>query len=512
MKKTITLLAFCLIGTLSFAQAPAIQWQKCLGGTSSDYAQSITTTTDGGYIVAGNTYSTNGDVSSGIHGGYDAWILKLYSNGNIQWQKALGGTNNDYAQSIRPTSDGGFIIVGYTNSNDGDVSGNHGGFDAWVEKISSIGNLEWQKCLGGTNDDKAYSIQLTADGGYILAGNTSSNSGDVIGNHGGQDAWVVKLSSTGSFQWQKCFGGTIDDAVQSIQPTADGGYILAGDTESNDGDVISNHGYNDAWVVKFTSTGNLQWQNAIGGTGYDYANSIQNTTEGGYIFAGRSSSNDGDVSGNHGDYDTWVVKLSNSGSIEWNKCFGGAGSESANCIQLTSDGGYVLVGLADSNNGDVTGNHGYRDVWAVKISNTGSLQWQKSLGGTTDDFANSIQPTTDGGCILTGTTDSNNGDVSGNHGIYYDIWIVKLDTILDINTFNNQVLNLYPNPTIGLLQLQTPNNTNFNQIIITDSTGKIVLEQTQNTTQVNVEQLASGLYIIKAFSGEEIFVNKFIKE
>jgi hypothetical protein len=286
-----------------------IQWQKCLGGTGDDRANSIQQTTDGGYVVAGRTYSNDGNVT-GNHGSDDYWVVKLDASGNIQWQKCLGGTSWEYASSIQQTTDGGYVAAGYTRSNDGDVSGNHGDWDYWVVKLDSSGNIQWQKCLGGTSWDEAYSIQQTTDGGYVVTGYTTSNDGDVSGNHGGEDYWVVKLDSSGNIQWQKCLGGTGDDRANSIQQTTDGGYVVAGYTYSNDGDVSGNHGGRDFWVVKLDASGNIQWQKCLGGTNWDEAYSIHQTTDGGYVVAGRTWSNDGDVSGYHGgNYDYWVVKL-----------------------------------------------------------------------------------------------------------------------------------------------------------------------------------------------------------
>ncbi|MCD6449891.1 MAG: PEGA domain-containing protein, partial [Thermotogaceae bacterium] len=182
--------------SLSFSlkkTAPSIIWQKALGGSSKDWAYSIQQTSDGGYIVAGWTRSYyNGDVSE-YHGYIDAWVVKLGESGNIEWQKALGGSEGDEAHSIQQTRDGGYIVAGCTRSNDGDVSGNHGKVDAWVVKLGESGNIEWQKALGGSFWDKAYSIQQTSDGGFIVAGRTASNDGDVSGNHGEVDAWIVKL-------------------------------------------------------------------------------------------------------------------------------------------------------------------------------------------------------------------------------------------------------------------------------------------------------------------------------
>jgi len=422
----LALILFNGVNNKSHAQAPAIEWQKCLGGTADDFANSIQQTSDGGFIVAGETRSNDGDVS-GNHGKSDAWVVKLNSLGDILWKKCLGGTGNDYARSIQQISDGGFILTGYTNSNNGDVSGNNGYYDAWVVKLNSSGDILWQKCLGGTYDDYARSIQQTSDTGFILAGYTFSNDGDVSGNHGFGDAWVVKLNSSGDIIWQKCFGGTNEDYAYSIQQTSDSGFIVAGYTFSNDGDVSGYHGYFDYWVVKLNSSGDIEWQKCLGGTYYDYAYSIQQTSNGGFIVAGSTNSNNGDVSGYHGYFDYWVVKLNSSGDIEWQKCLGGTNNDYANSIQQTSDGGFIVAGYTESNDGDVSGYHGGDyDAWVVKLNSSGDILWQKCLGGTIDDRAYSIQQTSDGGFIVAGFTVSNDGDVSGNHGAS-DAWVVKLN-------------------------------------------------------------------------------------
>jgi hypothetical protein len=422
----------------------AIQWQKALGGARTDVAQSIQPTADGGYIVAGNTNSQDGDVTgyhSGAYGCYlpcvgpticgyfpDGLVIKLSSTGAIQWQKALGGTAAENLLSIQPTPDGGYIASGLTYSNDGDVSGYHGGTeaDAWVVKLSSSGNIQWQKVLGGsTGCDFANSILSTPDGGYIFVGHTDSHDGDVTSNAGERDVWFVKLSSSGDIQWQKSVGGAENDYAFSLQSTPDGGYVAVGYSYSNNGDVSGNHGDADTWVVKLSSSGAIQWQKSLGGSNEEIARSVQPTTDGGYIVAGSAKSNNGDVSGNHGDADAWVVKLGSSGAIQWQKSLGGSNEEIARSIQPTTDGGYIVTGSARSNNGDVSGNHGGQDTWVIKLSNNGSIQWQKSLGGTDNDFANSIQHTTDGGYIVAGQAISTNGDVGGNHGAT-DAWVIKL--------------------------------------------------------------------------------------
>ena len=363
----------------------------------------------------------------------------------IQWQKALGGTLVDVAQSIQPTADGGYILVGNTNSQDGDITGYHSaGYscylpcigpsicgllpDGLVVKLSSTGAIQWQKALGGSAAENLLSIQSTADGGYIASGLTYSNDGDVSGYHGGDeaDAWVVKLSSSGAIQWQKVLGGSTGcDFANAILPTPDGGYIFVGHTDSFDGDVTSIAGERDVWIVRLTSNGSIQWQKTIGGAKSDYAYSIQSTADGGFVAAGYTYSNNGDVSGNHGDADAWIVKLNSSGAVQWQKSLGGSSEDIARSVQPTADGGYIVAGSTLSNNGDVSGNRGGQDTWIVKLSNNGTFMSQSLLGGTANDFANSIQPVNDGSYIVAGQAISNNGDVSGNHGAT-DAWVIKL--------------------------------------------------------------------------------------
>ncbi|WP_128694285.1 PKD domain-containing protein, partial [Methanoculleus taiwanensis] len=413
--------------TRMLSDAPALEWQKCLGGSSVDGAWSVRQTSDGGHIVAGKTSSTDGDVS-GNHGNDDAWVAKLEGSGTLIWQQCLGGSSTDYAWSIQQTSDGGYIVAGVTWSTDGDVSGNHGGSDAWVVKLNSSGNPAWQTCLGGSSVDGAVSIQQTIDGGYIVTGYTFSNDGDVSGNHGNRDAWVVKLDSSGNLAWQTCLGGSSDDGAWSIQQTSDGGYIVTGRASSTDGDVSGCHGNWDFWVVKLDAAGAIVWQKCLGGSQNDEAYSIQQTSDGGYIAAGytNSTDTDGDVSGNHGRYDTWVVKLGASGDIAWQQCLGGSQNDIAQSIRQTSDGGYIVTGVTGSTDGDVSGNHGGTDAWVVKLNSGGNRVWQKCLGGLSYDYAYSIQQTSDDGYIVAGYTQSTDGDVSGNHG-NQDAWVVKLE-------------------------------------------------------------------------------------
>lgn len=407
-----------------FDSVPYIEWEKSLGGSSYDNANSIQQTFDGGYIVAGTSYSSDGDVI-GNHGNYDYWIVKLDNSGTVKWQKSFGGTQDDEALSVQQTLDCGFIVAGFSNSTNGDVSGSHGLSDFWVIKLDIDGNLLWQKSFGGNNDDRPTSIQQTRDLGYIIAGHTFSKDGDVKGNHGNFDYWIVKLDLSGNLVWQRTLGGSQSEHAEAIRQTSDNGYIVAGYSNSNDGDVSGNHGLNDYWIVKLDINGNILWQKSYGGSGNDLAYSVQQTDDGGYIVAGESDSNDGDVIDNHGSYDYWIIKLNSIGKIQWQKSLGGSLDDVAYSLGLTDDGGYIIAGYTSSSDGDITLHHGFNDFWLVRLDDIGDMIWQKSLGGIHNDVAASIQQTNDEGYIVAGKSDSFDGDISGNHGTT-DYTIFKL--------------------------------------------------------------------------------------
>ena len=236
------------------------------------------------------------------------------------WNKTFGGTDLDGASSVQQTSDGGYILAGYT------YSYGAGSSDFWLVKTYSDGSKQWDKTFGGTDYDCIFSVQQTSDGGYILAGVTESYGA------GNGDLWLVKTDSEGNKQWNRTFGGTDHDWAESVQQTSDGGYILAGVTESY-GD-----GRTDFWLVKTDSKGNKEWDMTFGGTDYDSASSVQQTFDGGYILVGETMSYDA------GRTDFWLVKTDSKGNKEWNRTFGGVNKDGGHSVQQTSDGGYILAG------------------------------------------------------------------------------------------------------------------------------------------------------------------------
>jgi len=262
--------------------------QSSLGGSYDDRVYSIQQTADGGYIVAGYSYSIDGNFT-GQHdtGSYpDCWIVKLNDTGAIVWQRSLGGSHDDQAFSIQQTNDGGYITAGWSQSTDGDITTHHGSSvtqDYWVVKMNDTGAIQWQRSLGGSRQDIANSVRQTIDGGYIVVGTSKSIDGDVskhIGSNDSSDCWIVKLSENGEIDWQKSLGGGKGDVGYSIQLTMDGGYIVGGSSSSNNGDVTGNHGDVDYWVVKLNDTGAIEWQRSLGGRFDDQAYCIQQTKDG----------------------------------------------------------------------------------------------------------------------------------------------------------------------------------------------------------------------------------------
>lgn len=425
-----TLVTFFCIKTNIFSQS-SILWQKNFGGSSIDMCKDVFLTSDGGYIAVGTALSTNGDITYN-HGDNDCWVIKFNKNKEVEWQRTYGGSLSEDGVSIKQTKDSGYIMLASSLSNNGDVSGHHGlGYlrnDYWVAKLSHDGNIQWQKSLGGDGVEFARSVDITDDGGYIIAGWTDSNNGDVVGNHGDNDGWIVKLDSIGHINWKRCFGGTGTDILNAVMQTRDGKYIAVGACSSTDGDATENKGGFDLWVVKLNNNGTILSQKSFGGSLDDMAFAVDTTTDGGFVIAGRSSSNDKDVHVNKGNEDYWVLRLGKDLSLKWQHSFGGNGNDDAYSVQQTKDGSYIIAGYTDSFTGDVTDNHNNltQDVWVIKLDKSGNLSWKKCYGGSGSEQASSIKETIDGEYFLAAFASSSNGDLTGNKGDY-DYWIFELN-------------------------------------------------------------------------------------
>jgi len=426
-----------------FGQAPGIEWQNTIGGTKEDYLYSVSQTTDGGYIIGGNSRSTHsGDKSESNWGiEYDYWVLKLNSAGGIEWQNTIGGSFVDFLSAVQQTADGGYILGGYSWSGiSGDKTEPAMEYDYWVVKLNNSGVIEWQNAIGGISMDFLTCLQQTADGGYILGGYAWSGiSGDKTEiSQGNYDYWVVKLNSIGIIEWQNTIGGSGSDYLYSIKQTSDGGYIIGGESNSNiSGDKTEDMvgvPYNyDYWVLKLDNSGVIEWQNTIGGFGNDYLRSVQQTIDGGYVLGGYTYSGlSGDkIENSLGSYDYWVVKLNNSGLIEWQNSLGGSSEDYLYSVQQTADSGYILGGNSMSgisiDKSEINFN-GSPDYWVVKLNNSGIKEWDNTIGGDDIEKFTAIQQTTDGGFILGGSSWSYiSGDKTEPIIGSYDYWVLKLE-------------------------------------------------------------------------------------
>jgi hypothetical protein len=312
------------------------------------------------------------------------WLIKTDASGNKLWEKTFGGIRDDRGHSVQQTSDGGFILLGWTESFDAREA------DVWLIKTDASGNIEWDRTFGGSDRDKGSSVQQTSDGGFILVGYTESFGA------GWADVWLIKTDADGNKLWDRTFGGSGLDSGSSVQQTSDGGFILVGYTTS-----FGAGGF-DVWLIKTDADGNKLWEKTFGGSGRDWGSSVQQTSDGGFILVGYTTS--------FGAGDVWLIKTDANGNKQWDRTFGGSDWDEGWSVQQTSDGGFIIVGW--------TWSFGAGDVWLIKTDANGNKQWDRTFGGSDWDWGFSVQQTSDGGFIIVGATRSfGAGD--------YDVLLIK---------------------------------------------------------------------------------------
>jgi len=375
-------------------QTQAKSWKKTFGGSSDDEGRSVRTTNDGGYIIVGKTNSYGA-------GETDVWLIKTDADGNKLWDRTFGGPWFDGGDSVSQTSDGGYIIAGktesYSQANDGKSMELIGPRDIWLIKTDANGKKLWDRKFSGSMDGIGNSVLQTSDGGYIIAGGKLSDGSVSLA---GLDAWLIKTDPNGNMQWDRTFGESgYYESADSVRQTIDGGYIIAGSTYGgNDG--------SDVWLIKTDANGNEQWNKVFSGVGSDYGESTQQTNDGGYIIAGWTSANK--------KISIWLIKTDAVGNNIWDRTFSESNYDSGHSVQQTSDGGYIITGSTDFG-------AGIREVSLIKTDANGNKVWNKTYGGSGQDDGFSVQQTNDDGYIITGWTHS-----YGSGG--FDLWLIKTDS------------------------------------------------------------------------------------
>lgn len=373
MKRLLLLIPICIFQFIN-AQPETI-WTSFFGGSSDEYGECVQQTSDGGYIIIGRTHSYG-------NGSGDIWLIKTDSNGDSLWTRTFGGNDTEYGYSTQQTTDGGYILLGVTQSF------GSGYYDFWLIKTDSTGNEEWNQTFGGTGYDQGYSVQQTSDGGYILTGNQQFNTSD------GEQLLLIKTDSSGNTLWTKIYGSDGNDDGKSVQQTADGGYIIVGRkaTSTNVGDGV--------WLLKTDSLGDTLWTKlytATGDFGLTGSNgeSVKQTTDGGYIIAGNIYEN--------GDNNIWLIKTDSEGDALWTKSFGTFNSdEYGQDVEETSDG-YIIAGN--------TSDAGYWDGILISVDSEGNQIWEKPYDYNMEDAIYSISITNDYGLIMAGYSWSGNSQV-----------------------------------------------------------------------------------------------------
>ena len=294
-----------------------IEWEQSFGFSGHDHSYDIVENADGGLFFTGFLDITSAradgytDKSYTLtrHGVGEFWGTKLNQLGELEWREYFGGTNNDRAHAVVTAREGGYVMAGFSESEDFDISDPKGSYDFWVVKIDGEGQLVWEQSFGGSGIDIAQDIARTEDGGYIITGSTISTDGDIAATHGESDVWVIKIDALGNLLWERTYGGSNFEAAESISPTADGGYIIAGNSKSADQDLSTNAGQNDLWVLKIDPQGQILWQQAYGGTDLEFGFDALETLDGGILLVGESKSTDLFPLENKGGTDLVVIKI-----------------------------------------------------------------------------------------------------------------------------------------------------------------------------------------------------------
>ncbi|HLO73034.1 MAG TPA: T9SS type A sorting domain-containing protein [Flavobacterium sp.] len=527
----VKMLSLVFLPSLLFSQD--ILWERSYGGKHAEFLYDAIPTPDYGFLLAGSSISNkNGNKSEANKGDLDYWVWKMDEKGTAEWQKSFGGNGVDLLQSVRITTDGGFILAGTSSSN---LSADKkeackGQEDFWIIKLDAKGGEIWQRTIGGSGQEKLLSIAQTKDGGYILGGTSSSNTsepdekgivdkyGKSEDSRGSLDYWVVKLDPKGEIEWQKTLGGKYVDELKSIEQTLDEGYILGGYSNSPEsGDKAQgNYGLGDYWIVKLDKEGNQLWQQTLGGDKDDNLFTLSQTKDGGFILGGNSNSGatNSKSKTNKNGTDFWVLKLDKIGTIEWQETYNYGKLDVLTSIVENQDDTYLIGGYAQSeakNKGQTVkgigskitkegkDKEGINDYIALKIKATGEEIWTQTVGSKGDEVLKRLFETRDGGYILAGTSKGQisrdkNSNIGGS-----DFWIVKLKD-KDKKEKDKQNIEAIPNPALTYTNAIVGYDYKNGTATLFDLSGRMISTVKINgerTIPIDLTSLPQGIYLIE---------------
>ena len=426
-----TFYLFLCLFSLSSLIGQNLEWQQTYGGPGKDLFNDAHKLSDGSLVFAGSISTDENDL-------YDFWLLKMDQDGNVLWQNSYGGSDFEICYDFLPCFDGGFVLIGSSNSSDGDFSGTNNGLsDFWIVKTDSEGMLQWEKNYGGSNSDNSFKVIELANGGYVVGGNSESSDGDRSNNFGSWDVWLIGLDAAGNLLWEQNYGGSSFERIDDVIATNDGGFMMAGYTESTDGDITDNDGGGDILVLKVDALGNLQWEKTYGGSYTEFAYDLLETNDGNYLFVGRTNSSNGDLGPNSNYGNGWAVKIDGIGNIIWEQRYGSYNIESLNSALQTPDGGFLLAGEIESYEGVIFGDEdptGHMDFWIVKTDANGIVEWEESYNsnGTNEDEVRSVLLCDDGSIVLNGFTRFYNYETNK---FERDARVMKIDLLDDLSDY-----------------------------------------------------------------------------
>lgn len=475
------LLSYTISGQISLKSSTTI------GGSSFDSASGIIETPDNKFIIAGSSSSDDLDMSTNI-GSNDIILIQMNTENEIEWIKNYGGSEDDKADDIIQTEEGGYLLVGGSRSSDFQVSSNQGLSDVWIVKLNEMGDIQWQLSVGDTLWDDSRDVIQNSEGDYVILSRTQKEQTF-------DDCLLTKVDQQGNLVWNKTFGGSEEEWPAKILETNDG-YFLVGSSESSDMDVSSNNGETDFWILKTDFDGNKLWDRNYGELGYEIATSAIMTQDGHIIIIGRAYN--ADQADNNGDY--WITKIDQNGEMIWDKRYGGSEIDNPTQIEETADRNLNIIGFSSSSDRDLESNNGNNDFWFLQLDENGDKLNSFSFGGSDIDRLTQMS-TTNGKIFVAGHSYSDDYDIASNNG-FSDIWFGELDITSSINeTISGDNITCWPNPTNDILHLEIPSNEQLISFTLCNLNGAYLIATNKNTLDLTSYNAGCYYAIVKTNLG-----------